>query len=355
MLSFFAVALGVFLVVAVLFDMLNTLVTTNTGKSNWWLSRVLARADWAILRRIGVRLGEGPRRDRLLAAFAPVFVLQLLVVWVAQQILGFGLIWWGIGGIEGVNSFWDAVYYSGIVFFTVGFGEVLPHTGAARTGALVEAFAGVLTTALVIGYLPALYGAFSERERKLMTLDDGSEERITPTNLVVAWSPNADPEELLSRFREWEEWIAGIIETHATFPMLRFFRSHHAGQNWITALGLISDAALHCELIPEAAGREGYWLLRRSARLFQDLTEGVDLSSYREAIDAEYEEAALFDDLYDTMEAHGFNLVPREEAMSRNIHLRRGFDAPMEFMIDTFLAPRGFWSPKVGVKRVENN
>lgn len=29
-----------------------------------------------------------------------------------------------------------------------------------RFGALVEAFSGVLTTVLVIGYLPALYGAY---------------------------------------------------------------------------------------------------------------------------------------------------------------------------------------------------
>ncbi len=60
-------------------------------------------------------------------------------------------------------------------------------------GALIEAFSGVLTTALVIGYLPALYAAYSERERRLMLLDDGTEERITPTSLVLNRSPGGDP------------------------------------------------------------------------------------------------------------------------------------------------------------------
>jgi len=52
-------------------------------------------------------------------------------------------------------------------------------------GALFEAMGGVLTAALVMGYLPSLYAAYSERERKLMTLDDTSEGRITPTNLQL--------------------------------------------------------------------------------------------------------------------------------------------------------------------------
>lgn len=70
-------------------------------------------------------LPDGSGRSHLLAGFAPLLVLELLVIWVTQQVIGFG------------------------------------HRGA---------FASVLTTALVIESLPALYSAFAERERKLMTL-----------------------------------------------------------------------------------------------------------------------------------------------------------------------------------------
>jgi len=188
-------------------------------------------------------------RERLLSLYAPLLVLTLLAMWTLMQITGFALIWWRIGGIDGVDSFADAAYYSGVVYFTLGFGEVLPAAGSARFGALVEAFAGVTNTALVIGYLPSLYSAYSDREQKLMTLDDGSDDRITPTNLVLAWAPDADTARLNARFTEWEHWVTSVLETHSTLPLLRFFRSHDERQNWVTALGLLSDAADHPNII----------------------------------------------------------------------------------------------------------
>lgn len=73
-----------------------------------------------------------------------------------QQIIGFGLIWWGVGGIAGASDLGDAMYYSGVVYFTLGLGEVVPAGEIPRFGSLTGAFSGVLTTALVIGYLPSL-------------------------------------------------------------------------------------------------------------------------------------------------------------------------------------------------------
>ena len=348
MLQPFAVIVGVVLVLAVLLDMVNTLITTQTSQSRWWLSRLVTRWNWRVIRWLATMLPDGSGRSRLLAGFAPLLVLELLVIWVTQQVIGFGLIWWGLEGVSGVDGLFDSFYYSGVVFFTVGFGEVVPTGAIPRLGAIVEAFAGVLTTALVIGYLPALYSAFSERERKLMTLDDGSEERITPTNLVMAWSPDADIDELLAHFADWETWVAGILETHTTFPMLRFFRSHHEGQNWITALGLMADAALHCEMIRGADRRAPYWMLRRIIRLFQELTEGADLSEYRAELDASYADSAQYDELRQAMQAHGFDVYDEAEALERNRDLRTKYDAQLEYLIDISLAPRGFWGHAIG-------
>ncbi|MFT5204533.1 MAG: hypothetical protein ACI9C1_003944 [Candidatus Aldehydirespiratoraceae bacterium] len=117
-----------------------------------------------------------------------------------------------------------------------------------------------------------------------MTLDDGREDRITPESLILARTPDADIEALREYFHEWEIWIAGVTETHPAFPMLVFFRSKHEGQNWVTALGLITDAALLCQLIEGAEDREPYWCLRRSMQLFDELTQGIDLSAYEGAL-----------------------------------------------------------------------
>ncbi len=343
-----AVVVGVVLVVAVLLDLINTLVATRSVRGRYWLTSVLYRTSWILLRRLGHQLGES-KREGLYAVFAPVSVLLLLGFWVLQQILGFALIWWGMGGVSGLESLTDSIYFSGVVYFTLGFGEIVPTDNVPRFGALFEAFSGVLTTALVIGYLPALYAAYSEREQKLLMLDDGSEERMTPTSLVMSRCHGGDPRAMDAFFEGWEAWAAHVLETHSSFPMLTFFRSEQISQNWITALGLVTDTALHLELTVGCEGRPPYWMLRRSIHLFQMLTDGVDLSEYRSAIDETYEEGDVgFREIYAQMSAGGFPMLPYDEAYERSRVLRRKYDAEMEYLIDFLEAPRGFWGHEIG-------
>ena len=355
-------AFGTLLVLAALADLLNTLVTTSTSNWRWWPSNIVSFRAFGALRFITTRMSESSRlRERMLSVFAPILVLVLLTMWAAMQVVGFGLMWWAVGDVAGAESLLDAVYYSGVVYFTLGFGEVLPIGNLARFGALIEAFAGVTTTALVIGYLPSLYGAYSAREQKLMTLDDASDDRITPTSLVIAWSPDADTDRLNARFAEWELWVTSVLETHSTLPLLRLFRSHDRRQNWLTALGLLTDAALHAQIIVGCTGRtESFWFMRRSIALFEQLTHGVDLSNYAHyTVDPaiydndETPENEQFRELYDALEAHGFELLPYDEAGRRALMFRNRYGPQLEYLIDALLCPRGFWAPQLGLELID--
>lgn len=346
-----AVILGVVLVLSVLADLLNTLVNTNTSRARFWLSMLLYRGTWVVLGRTARRINSERVRESVLAVYAPTSVLLLLGAWTVQQIAGFGLIWWGLGGLEGGSSLGDSIYYSGVVYFTLGFGEVVPVTGIVRAGALIESFLGLLTTALVIGFLPALYSAFSDRERKLMTLDDGSEDRITPAGLIIARTPDGDIGPLIDFFKEWEDWIASVIETHTSFPMLSLFRSKHKGQHWITALGVVTDAALMCQGIRGMENREPYWCLRRSVILLDELCAGNDLSKYIDELPDEMppiEDQVEFLAEYRKLEEHGLDMVSFQVARERTWDLRVKYWAQLEFMIDLLIAPRGFWGHRIG-------
>jgi hypothetical protein len=350
-----AIVGGIGLIVLAFVDLLNTLVSTSTSNHRYWPTNIVGVRLFALVRMVAVRMkATSTVRERLLSVFAPVMLLVLLAMWVTLQVVGFGLIWWGMGGVDGVLSLGDNIYYSGVVFFTVGFGEVLPSGALPRAGAILEAFFGVVTTALVIGYLPSLYAAYSDRERSLMTLDDGSDDRITPTALVLAWAPDADTDRLNARFSEWERWASGVLETHSTLPLLRLFRSHDSRQNWVTALGLLSDAAIHAQIIVGSSGRtESYWFLRRSIALFEAMTENADLSRYDHVIARHDDPAAdseLFIQLYAQLEAHGFELLPYDEARVRAAEIRNRWAPHMEYLIDALLCPRGFWSPYIGLE-----
>ncbi|MFV0525083.1 MAG: potassium channel family protein [Acidimicrobiales bacterium] len=353
-----ALVAGVALVGFAVADLLNTLVTTSVSAAKWWPSQMIGLSLFQVVRHVARRMSEtSAGRERVLASFGPLLVLIWLAMWSALQIVGFGLIWWAVGDVAGASSLSTALYYSGVVYFTVGFGEVLPSAELPRIGAVMEAFSGVVTVALVIGYLPTMYGEYSARERKLMTLDDGSDDRITPTHLVMAWAPDADPARVNARMAEWEEWVAGILETHSTMPLLQLFRSHDRRQNWVTALGLLCDAAVHAQIIVGASGRhESYWFLRRAIALFEELTDGVDLTAFRSAAadrKPRPDGTDLFDDLYRELADHGFELLPIEEARNRALAIRARWAPQMEYLIDYLVAPRGFWSTDVGLQLPE--
>lgn len=335
---------GVALIAIAIADLVNTLVSTSTSYHRLWPSRWIGRSMFVTMRAVARRLpDDSVKRERLLSLFGPVLLIVLLSVWCALQITGFALIWSDRSDIATLASFGDAWYYSGVVFFTVGFGEIVPAAAVPREGALVEAFLGVITIALVIGYLPSLYAAYSDRERQLMTLDAGSPERITPTELVKAWAPDADPKKIDAQFAQWEQWAAGILETHSTVPLLALFRSHDRRQNWVTALGLLCDAALHAQIINGATDGHGYWFLRRAEAIFREMTVGVDLSAYASTTTTD-EADEFFRTLYADLEAHGFSLRPYAEAREYARGARNAFAPAMEYLIDDLLCPRGFWS-----------
>ncbi|MEJ7800595.1 MAG: hypothetical protein WKF60_08755, partial [Ilumatobacter sp.] len=211
--------------------------------------------------------------------------------------------------------------------------------------AIAEAFFGVITVALVIGYLPALYAAYSDRERQLMTLDAGASERITPGALLMAWAPDADPKKIDAQFERWEQWAAGILETHSTVPLLGLFRSHNRQQNWVTGLGLLCDAALQAQLVMGATDGHSYWFLRRAEAIFGEMTYGVDLTRYQAGGSARATtDPDLFRDLYESLSAHGFELRPFDDALVYARATRQSFAPAMEYLIDDLLCPRGFWS-----------
>lgn len=338
-----AVVAGAALVLIALSDLVNTLISTSTSPSRWWPSRLVGRSTFTAIRGIARRIDEESHwRERLLSLFGSLLVIELLVMWAALQVLGFGLVWWGLGDIPTIGGLADAWYYSGVVYFTVGFGEIVPTETIPRVGAIAEAFAGVITVALVIGYLPTLYGAYSDRERALMTLDAGGVERITPTALVKAWAPDADPKKIDAQFERWEDWAAGILETHSTVPLLALFRSHDRRQNWVTGLGLLCDAAVHAQIIMGATDGHAYWFLRRAEAIFREMTQGVDLTPYQLPVTDEI--SPLFRNLYAELTAHGFRLRPFEEAAAYARTARASFAPAMEYLIDDLLCPRGFWS-----------
>ena len=330
---------GLGLVVLTLTDAIGTLVVARGITRRWRPSSQFYRVTWHLWRAVGRRLHG--HREGFLSAYAPLTLLGLLGLWLIGLLVGWALVYWaGDGSIEGDSGFASLVYYSGTCLMTLGFGDILAQTSLLRVAALAEAATGVATMALAIAYLPVLYAAYGRRESQLLTLDDPSGERIQPTALVRIWAPGGDTDRLYRFFGEWESWTADILESHVSYPMLALFRSQHSGQSWVTALGVVLDAAvLTCAAVPGAELREPYFMYRRGRRALNEIGRRLPRTAEAQAPLARDQFAIAYGRLADT----GLPLRDADEAWDRLIQYRSTYGTTLQTLIDYLLAPAGFW------------
>lgn len=158
--------LGLFLMLIVIWEGFETIILPRSVTRQLRLTRGFYLALWPFSTFVAKRLSES-RRQLFLSYFGPVSLPLLLVFWAQMLVLAFALMQWslpfGLTRLPGMNRWETALYQSGVTFFTLGYGDVTPHTRVTRFVAVLEAGIGFAFLAVVIGYLPVLYQAFSRR------------------------------------------------------------------------------------------------------------------------------------------------------------------------------------------------
>ena len=238
--------LGVGLLGAILWDAFETIILPRRVTRRFRLTGAFYRYTGTPWLAIARRIKSAKRRDGFLSVFGPLSVLMLFGVWAGGLILSFAMVQWAAGHMMGepwtVQSFDTQLYLSGTSFFTLGMGDVTPHTPFARFVTVTEAGMGFAFLAVVISYLPVLYGAFSRREANISLLDARAGSPPTAAELLRRHVRQQNLEALDQYLRAWESWAAELMESHLSYPVLCYFRSQHNNQSWVSALATILDA-----------------------------------------------------------------------------------------------------------------
>lgn len=247
MLNIASVVSGIVLILTVLWEAFETIVLPRRVTRQFRLTRLFYRTTWKVWRGMAAARRDRRKRDALLSYFGPLSLLLLFAFWAVTLVFGFALIHYGDGarftGALLPGRFGNALYLSGTTLFTLGLGDITPASAVGRMVTVTEAGIGFGFLALVIGYLPVLYQAFSRREVTISLLDARAGSPPTAFELLRRHADTADYglDALSTVLHEWEHWSADLMESHLSYPVLAYFRSQHDNQSWIASLTAVLD------------------------------------------------------------------------------------------------------------------
>jgi hypothetical protein len=281
------------------------------------------------------------RRDRVMAIYAPLSLLLLAVTWLAIIGAGYAAMLWALGA----HPLREAFTLSGSSLFTLGFDRPpdLPKVALSFT----EATLGLSLLALLITYLPSLYGAFSRREAMVTLLEVRANSPPSGVDMILRYHRIHGLDELEGLWTSWENWFVELEETHTSLPSLVFFRSPQPEHSWVTAAGAVLDgAALSQSCFPERSPkaqlclRAGYVALRRVADFF-----GIPYTADPAPDDPITVARDEFDAAYDRLAADGVPLLEDRDQAWRDFNgWRVNYDTVLVTLAQLVMAPYAPWS-----------
>jgi hypothetical protein len=333
-------AAGAALIVVVIDAVVRTVVLARGSVVA--LSRLIWLSTRGVFNLIARRFETYEARDRVMALYAPLTMLLLPVVWLSMVLVGFMMMFHAVG----VSSWRTAFTESGSSLFTLGF--LAPRDLPATALAYVEAAFGLGILALFIAYLPSIYNAFSRREVRVALLSARAGTPPSAIEFLIRVYRIDELDRLGEVWERFQEWFAEIEETHTSQAALVFFRSPRPERSWITASGVVMDAAalsnstIDIPWSPEAALciRAGYSALRSIAGFFSIPYDPDPQQTDRTSLAREE-----FDDACRQLAEAGVPLKPDlDQAWIDFNGWRVNYDSVLIHLAGLTMAPYAMWS-----------
>lgn len=306
------------------------------------LVRIIARASRSVFTVFTNRTKTYEQVDRIMALYAPITLLLFPAAFLIGVFVGFAGLFYATTGAD----FGTVVRYSGSALFTLGFST--PGDMPATALVFVEAGIGLTLLALLISYLPSIYGAFSRREVAVSRLSVRAGSPPSAVELLERAQRAQFNHRLNDLFEEWELWFVEIEETHTSQGILSFFRSPNPDRSWLTAAGTILDtASLRMSVVDQgwspSAGlcvRSGFLALRSVADLF-----GLDYEPDPQPDAPISISRSEFDEACARLEATGVQLLAdKDQAWNDFRGWRVNYDAVLLGLCSFVMAPPAPWS-----------
>jgi hypothetical protein len=345
-----AMVAGIGCVCVVLIDAFQTIILPRRATGRFRLTRIFYVLTWRPWVFFTKWMSDVRKRESAFSYYGPMSLILLLMVWAGGMVVGFALIFYSLGspfndatpGLGQQSRFRTDLYVSGTTIFTLGLGDVTPRSPLAREIIVLESGTGLGFLAVVMGYFPVLYGAFSRREVSISLLDARAGSPPTAAELMRRHSYEGAEEALTLLLVEWERWSAELLESHISYPLLCYFRSQHTNQSWISALTAILDTtSLLIAGVKGHEARQAQLTFAMARHALVDLAQIFSLPPVKDAADRL--PAERFEELYELLCKSGVKVCRDGQSPQRLGHMRALYEGYAEALSDYLRMPLPPW------------
>jgi hypothetical protein len=317
-----AIVGGAMLVVLTLYDVFQSVVLPRPAVGRVRISTSLVQVAWGLWRKVAERPRKLQMREAALAAFAPMMIVVLLILWAAFLVLGFALVYAGLG--DGLrpqpDSFGTTVSFSAGSMLSFAVGGIDATGVATRVFTILEAATGFGLFALVISLLFSLFNSFQRRETAVVALDALAGAPPSGVQLLEHCAADNMPEQLQATFDEWRMWTVDVLESHLSYPLLFYFRSSHDNEAWANSFGAVLDAAtLVMTTLDGVPVGHARLMFKVGAHLVADMRSNFEYADDSQVAGVERDE---FDDACRRLRKAGYRIREPESAWDQFSSMR---------------------------------
>lgn len=343
-----ALIAGVLCIFSVLFDAFQTIILPRRATGVIRLTRWFFITTWRPWRFVARRVRTPRSRETAFSFYGPLSLILLLVVWAAVMVLGFALLYFSLGvpfyDLRQHPGFLSDLYVSGATIFTLGPTDAGPLHPPARWLMVFESGIGFGFLAIIMGYFPVLYSAFSRREVSISLLDARAGSPPTAAELMRRHVQPGAAEALSVLLIEWERWSAELLESHISFPLLCYFRSQHTNQSWLSALTAILDtSSLLIAGVQGHEARQAQLTFAIARHALVDISQILSLKPLHNTPDRLPPER--YNQLYTLLCQGGVRVCRDSDAERRLAEMRRLYEPWAEALSGHFVMPLPPWIP----------
>jgi hypothetical protein len=136
-------------------------------------------------------------------------------------------------------------------------------------------------------------------------------------------------------FQDWEIWMAELLESHLSYPVLAYYRSPHSHQSWLGALtAMLDSSALVLAAVPGACRHQARMTFAMARHAVVDLAQIFNVPPRRPPEDRL--PPAVFAQVHATLAAAGVPLGDEAAAYRQLVELRQLYE-PYVQMLASYL------------------